>query len=135
MKPITKAYEFLEDAASQMKDRAVQRDQASGERSMAQTVAAFNALTGKELSEAEGWEFMILLKMVRGRQGNFRADDYVDVAAYGALLGECSSKVPLEDIADSDISIFKPTDNIAFYNNPSGEYTTIELLPLDRYPL
>lgn len=98
------AYLFLEQAAKEMKDRAAQRDVApkiggdpdkptmqGGERSMASTVKAFNALTGKNLTEAEGWEFMILLKLVRGRQGDFRMDDYTDAAAYSALLGECES--------------------------------------------
>jgi hypothetical protein len=56
---------------------------------MASTIKAFNALTGRDLSESEGWEFMVLLKMVRGRQGQVRRDDYVDLSSYGALLGEC----------------------------------------------
>lgn len=91
------AYNFLESALSEMKDRASQRDTSTtseevpGERSMASTVKAFNALTGHSLTEAEGWEFMILLKLVRGRQGAFRKDDYIDAAAYSALLGECAS--------------------------------------------
>lgn len=84
------AYTFLDEAVKAMKDRALQRD-AGGERSMASTVAAFNALTGHNLTEGEGWEFMILLKMVRGRQGGFRGDDYTDGAAYFGLLGECES--------------------------------------------
>jgi hypothetical protein len=75
-----------------MKQRAQLRDKPEGERSMATIVEAFNALTGKTLTEAEGWEFMLLLKMVRGRQGSFHADDYVDGAAYFGLLGECESK-------------------------------------------
>lgn len=91
------AYTFLESAVKEMKDRATQRDTAQvgqgvgGERSMASTVRAFNALTKHNLTEAEGWEFMILLKLVRGRQGAFRMDDYTDAAAYAALLGECES--------------------------------------------
>lgn len=92
------AYTFLETAVKEMKDRAAQRDltnvstnSPSGERSMAATIKAFNALTGHNLTEENGWEFMILLKLVRGRQGDFRADDYVDAAAYSALLGECAS--------------------------------------------
>lgn len=91
------AYTFLQSALSEMKDRAAQRDGAtpqgriSGERSMAATIKAFNALTGHNLTEENGWEFMILLKLVRGRQGNFRMDDYTDAAAYSALLGECAS--------------------------------------------
>jgi hypothetical protein len=85
------ANEFLEDAVKQMANRATLRDQPQGERSIATTVRAFNALTGHNLSEAEGWEFMILLKMVRGRQGKFSKDDYTDMAAYAGLLGECES--------------------------------------------
>jgi len=100
------AYLFLETAAKEMRDRATQRDVSlgapnstlgngtgqPGERSMASTVKAFNALTGHNLTESEGWEFMVLLKLVRGRQGDFRMDDYVDAAAYSALLGECASQ-------------------------------------------
>lgn len=86
------AYDFLEHGLKEMKDRASQRDNsANGERSMAATIKAFNALTGHTLTEENGWEFMILLKLVRGRQGNFRMDDYTDAAAYSALLGECAS--------------------------------------------
>lgn len=85
------ANEFLTDAVGQMQNRAQLRDQPQGERSMATIVATFNALTGHQLTEAEGWEFMVLLKMVRGRQGKFNKDDYVDGAAYFGLLGECES--------------------------------------------
>jgi hypothetical protein len=85
------AHGFLKEAVSQMEVRGALRDKPSGERSMAAIVATFNALTGKGLTEAEGWEFMILLKMVRGRQGSFNRDDYVDGAAYFGLLGECES--------------------------------------------
>lgn len=86
------AHKFLEDANKVMKQRAQLRDKPEGERSMETIVKAFNALTGKTLTEAEGWEFMILLKMVRGRQGSFNEDDYTDMAAYSGLLGECESK-------------------------------------------
>ena len=84
---VDKAHSFLEEAGTVMKQRATLRDKPEGERSMAAIVRTFNALTGKELTESEGWEFMILLKMVRGRQGNYNRDDYVDLAAYGGLLG------------------------------------------------
>ena len=83
------AHEILEEASSVLSERASQRDCGkSGERSMTNIVKTFNALTGHTLTEAEGWEFMIVLKMVRGRQGKARRDDYVDLASYGALLGE-----------------------------------------------
>lgn len=85
------AHEFLSDAGKQMVQRGQLRDQPEGERSMACIVRTFNALTGHELTESEGWEFMVLLKMVRGRQGHFNKDDYVDGSAYFSLLGECES--------------------------------------------
>lgn len=93
--PDTKpAYTFLEEGMAAMKARAQLRDKPEGERSMGTIVNTFNALTGHNLTEAEGWEFMVLLKLVRGRQGNFNADDYVDGAAYFGLLGECESARP-----------------------------------------
>lgn len=85
------AHTFLEEAGTVMKERAKLRDKPEGERSMEAIVKTFNALTGKNLTEAEGWEFMLILKMVRGRQGSFHRDDYVDLAAYSGLLGECES--------------------------------------------
>jgi hypothetical protein len=84
------ANDLLSDSIAALGDRATQRDCGdTGERSMAATVRTFNALTGSSLTEENGWEFMVLLKMVRGRQGLARADDYVDLSSYGALLGEC----------------------------------------------
>lgn len=93
--PVSQIYasDILTEGLSVMQERAAQRDCAkTGERSMAATVKTFNALTGHTLTEEEGWEFMMLLKMVRGRQGLPRVDDYVDLSAYGALLGECRLK-------------------------------------------
>jgi hypothetical protein len=89
--PITAA-SILDEAQKQMVQRGQLRDQPSGERSMEKIIATFNALTGHKLTEAEGWEFMILLKLVRGRQGKFNKDDYVDAGAYSGLLGECEAK-------------------------------------------
>lgn len=86
------ASEFLQDADTQMKARAQLRDKPEGERSMEGLVNTFNALTGHKLTVGEGWEFLILLKMVRGRQGKFNKDDYVDGAAYFSLLGEHESE-------------------------------------------
>lgn len=79
---------MLQAAEKHMTERAKTYDAPSGERSMAKTVAAFNALTGKDLSETEGWTFMALLKIARANQGAFRADNYEDLVAYAALAGE-----------------------------------------------
>ncbi|MNK27671.1 hypothetical protein D3C87_460330 [compost metagenome] len=85
---------FLKDAAAVQEQRAQLRDTAGGERSMERIVQTFNALTGHTLSTAEGWEFMVILKMVRGRQGKFHEDDYTDGASYISLLGEEESLRP-----------------------------------------
>ncbi|WP_346839799.1 DUF6378 domain-containing protein [Microbulbifer sp. SAOS-129_SWC] len=82
---------FLEAGAQHMRDRASLRDAPDGERSMAKTVAAFNALYGKDLTEEEGWMFMVLLKQARASQGKFVADDYEDGAAYFGLAGEAAA--------------------------------------------
>lgn len=86
------APEFLAQAKKHMQDRASTYDKPEGERSMANTVAAFNTITGKDLSEQDGWLFMALLKMVRANQGNFKSDNYEDLVAYAALLGEAAVK-------------------------------------------
>lgn len=81
------AHEFLDEAVETMRRRAAQRD-AEQERSMAKTVAIFNAWTGGNMTEADGWRFMICLKQAREIQGKFHRDDYVDLSAYAGLLGE-----------------------------------------------
>jgi len=89
--PIT-AHGFLEQAAREMGQRAATYDKPEGERSMGKTVAAFNALTGHKLTEQEGWQFMELLKIARSNQGGYRADSFVDGAAYAALAGEAAAR-------------------------------------------
>lgn len=84
------AHTFLEKGVQHMKDRAAQRDSAEGERSMAACVNAFNAMFGKDLTETQGWQFMVLLKMARSRN-KFNPDDYEDGAAYTGLAGEAHS--------------------------------------------
>lgn len=88
-----KAWEILEQAAAEMQDRAATYDAPEGERSMAKTVAAFNVITGHTLTEQQGWQFMELLKIVRSNQGGYRADSFVDGAAYAALAGEAAGMV------------------------------------------
>lgn len=75
-----------------MQARAALRDSPDGERAVETIVEMFNTLTGHELSEADGWKFLLLLKLVRSENGVYHADDYVDLGAYSALLGECESK-------------------------------------------
>lgn len=84
------AHTFLEKGVQHMKDRAAQRDSEDGERSMKATVDAFNAMFGHKLTETQGWQFMVLLKMARSRN-KFNPDDYEDGAAYTGLAGEAHS--------------------------------------------
>lgn len=84
------AHSFLEKGVQHMKDRAAQRDSEDGERSMKACVDAFNAMFGHSLTETQGWQFMVLLKMARSRN-KFNPDDYEDGAAYTGLAGEAHS--------------------------------------------
>ena len=85
------APEILAAAAQCISDRAATRD-LPAERSMARTVAAFNALTGHALTERDGWLFMVALKAARATAGSHNPDDYTDGAAYFALAGESAQK-------------------------------------------
>lgn len=85
----TKAPELLGRAAALMQERGKTYDEPEGERSMGKTVAAFNAVTGRDLTESEGWLLMCLLKAVRAasRKEPHR-DSHEDLIAYAALLAE-----------------------------------------------
>lgn len=80
----------LRTAASLIEQRAEQRDSATGEKSMAKTIEAFNAIYGTQLTEVQGWHFMELLKMVRSAYGIYVEDDYLDKVAYAALAAEAA---------------------------------------------
>lgn len=86
------AADILQQAKDCLVNRAVERDKEQ-ERSMKSCVEAFNALTGKSLTETEGWIFMVVLKLARSQGGSFKTDDYVDMAAYAALAGESGSEI------------------------------------------
>lgn len=90
--PVPMADDLLHAAAGHMTDRASIYDAPGGERSMAKTVVAFNALTGHQLSETHGWIMMALLKIARANQGEFKLDNYEDLIAYTALAGESAIK-------------------------------------------
>lgn len=87
------AADILARAAEHMLDRASTYDAPDGERSMEPTVIAFNALTGNQLSETEGWLFMALLKIARSNQGDYKADNYEDGTAYMSLAGEAAARI------------------------------------------
>ncbi len=85
------AISFLEEARKTMEARAQLRDTPEGERTAKKIADVFNAITGRDLTEADAWLFLIILKIVRGQSGSYNRDDYVDLSAYASLLGECES--------------------------------------------
>ena len=83
------APELLGRAAAHMHDRASTYDAPGGERSMGKAVAAFNAITGRNLTESEGWLLLQVLKDVRlFTRSEYHADSAEDCIAYAALKAE-----------------------------------------------
>lgn len=87
----TSASKLLEEALFCLIDRASERD-AEAERSMKACVNAFNTMYGTNLTEVQGWLFMVFLKLSRAKQGKLRLDDYIDASAYCSLAGEAAAK-------------------------------------------
>lgn len=88
-----KSTEFLQAAIDVQAERGKQYDSPEGERSMGRTVQAFNAITGRDLSEAEGWLLLQVLKDVRQWQNpaSYHHDSALDGVAYSALKAEALS--------------------------------------------
>ena len=88
------ADEILQIANEAIAQRGVMYDSTGQqqERSMGKVVAMFNALTGHELTNEQGWKFMCLLKLARSEQGEFSLDSFIDLAAYAALAAEEAAK-------------------------------------------
>lgn len=101
------AAKILSQASELMAERGKQYDKPEGERSMAACVSAFNAITGRALTESEGWLIMALLKMVRQWQNpdKVHTDSLLDGVAYMALLAEsrmCSTPSGITDSGTGD---------------------------------
>jgi len=85
----TTAPAMLQKAAGLLAERGKQYDQPAGERSMGKCVAAFNIITGQDLTEAEGWLLLQVLKDVRQWQrAGYHQDSAEDCIAYAALKAE-----------------------------------------------
>lgn len=84
------AIEILRTAASTLGERGKQYDpNGKQERSMTAIVQAFNAIYPRSpLTVHMGWQFMSLVKMVRGATKP-HADSALDQVAYAALAAEC----------------------------------------------
>lgn len=85
------APEFCEQAMNLMTERGKTYDSQGGEqeRSMGKTIQAFNAITGRDLKESEGWLIQSILKRVRQYANpKFHRDSAEDAVAYSALEAE-----------------------------------------------
>jgi hypothetical protein len=84
------APEFLQSALSTLTQRGQDYDKPEGERSAAAVAVAFNAITGRNLTEAEVWLVLQLVKDVRQWQNpeRYHADSALDCVAYAALKAE-----------------------------------------------
>ena len=82
--------DFLQAAIDVQAERGKEYEQEGGERSMGRIVRAFEAITGKSLTEAEGMLFLQILKDVRQWQnpGKYHADSALDCVSYAALKAE-----------------------------------------------
>lgn len=94
---MTSANAILSDAEKTIGQRATDYDKPEGERSVAHCVRIFNAITGRNLTEFEGWLFMDALKTARMMANPKKLDTHVDKAAYAALAGECALAAKLDE--------------------------------------
>lgn len=83
------ASEIADSALRHIRERAETYDQPTGERSAAKTAKAFNAITGKDITESEVWLLLQLLKDVRQwSREDYHQDSAEDCIAYAALKAE-----------------------------------------------
>ena len=83
------ASEIADSALKQIRERAETYDQPTGERSAAKTAKAFNAITGRDITESEVWLLLQLLKDVRQwSREDYHQDSAEDCIAYAALKAE-----------------------------------------------
>lgn len=81
------ASDYLDEARAILDDRGKHYSQGQ-ERNMERIVTAFKAMTGKDLTEVEGWLFMVALKAVRSGWGQPTLDSFKDGIGYFALAAE-----------------------------------------------
>ena len=88
------ASDVLKELNETLVERGRQYNRSGEERSMARVVEAFNIITGKQLTEIEGWMFMEVLKNVRycSNPDTLHYDSALDCAAYAVLKAEAVAK-------------------------------------------
>lgn len=85
--------DYLKQAAAIQEQRGKDYNTEDGERSMAAVVAAFNDLFNQDMTETQGWQFMVLLKMKRLDTAlGHHEDSAADQVSYSALAAESSAR-------------------------------------------
>lgn len=86
------AEENLRAAADEIakKGKEYEKKGYTGERSMRKVTAAFNSITGQDMTPQQGWLFMEILKAVRlhTNPDKYHRDSALDKTAYAALEAE-----------------------------------------------
>ena len=92
-----KAHELAQKAADILKQRGLDNGYDAGEERSAATIAkVYNLITGHELTEADAWMFLIVLKLVReGRK--HQLDNLLDMSNYALLLAESNQLALCDD--------------------------------------
>lgn len=85
-----RSIEFLEAAIAIQAERGAEYNKDQGERSALALATAFNAITGKDLTEAEVWLMLQLLKDVRqwADPERYHHDSALDGVSYASLKAE-----------------------------------------------
>lgn len=119
-----KSTEFLQAAIDVQAERGQTYDKPTGERSMGATVTAFNAITGRDLSEAEGWLLLQTLKDVRQWQNpsKYHHDSALDGVAYSALKAEALSEEQVVEPSHIISDIWKDAPVGATHYTHENEY-------------
>jgi len=87
------APEFLKAAIRIQEERGKEYDKPDGERSMGRSIEAFNAITGRDLTEAEGWLLLECIKNVRlWTAPGFHCDSALDGVSYASLKAEAKAR-------------------------------------------
>lgn len=95
-----KAGAFLREGRNILLNRAKEYDRPDGERSAIAAAKMWNALTGKNMTESEAWQFLACLKHVRLATSPGPHDDSAtDAAVYSALAGEAKHREEFERVA------------------------------------
>lgn len=87
------AKQLLNRVAKLQEERGKEYDNPEGERSMEKVVQLFNLQHGTNLTEAQGWHFMCIVKDVRlFTKPGYHKDSAEDGISYHALMAEAKQK-------------------------------------------